>query len=215
MPSGGDRRLERAIADLTAALDSTGAPWMIIGGIAAIARGVKRFTTDIHAAIRGDAVEVASLIATLARRKIVPRIDGAERFATLNLVLLLKHAPSNVELDVSLAWTAFEHEAIEAAETVSFGVARAPMARAEDLIVFKAIAGRGKDIEDATALLVLYPKLDLERIRDRVRGLAELADAPELVAGLETMIASSVKLRPAKVRGRTKLGAKSKRNRAD
>lgn len=82
------------------------------------------------------------------------------------------------------------------------------MARAEDLIVFKAIAGRGKDIDDAIALLVLYPKLDLERVRARVRVLAELADAPELVAGLELMIATSAKRpRAIKVRAKTKRGS--------
>lgn len=191
MPKGADRQLETALADLTVALDATRVPWMVIGGIAVIARGVRRFTTDIDAAIRGDGLAIAPLLRALAKRKIVPRIDDAERFAAENLVLLLEHAPSGVELDVSLAWTAFEHDAIASAEVAPFGVVKAPMARPEDLIVFKAIAGRGKDIEDATALLVLYPKLDLGRIRDRVRELAELADAPELVSGLETMIAES------------------------
>ena len=32
---------------------------MVIGGIAVIARGVRRFTTDIGAAIRGDEIEIA------------------------------------------------------------------------------------------------------------------------------------------------------------
>lgn len=201
-----DRRLEQALADLTAALEATGAPWMVIGGIALIARGVRRFTTDIDAAVRGDEVAIPSLLAKLARRHIVPRIGDAERFAKENLVLLLEHAPSGVELDLSLAWTEFEHEAIASAKVAAFGAVKAPMARPEDLIVFKAIAGRGKDIEDATALLVLYPKLDLVRIRDRVRQLADLADAPELAVGLEAMIAkilpgraipSPVKVRPA------------------
>jgi hypothetical protein len=201
-----DRRLEQALADLTAALEATGVPWMVIGGIALIARGVRRFTTDIDAAVRGDEVAIPSLLAKLARRRIVPRIGDAERFAKQNLVLLLEHAPSGVELDVSLAWTEFEHEAIASAKVASFGAVKAPMARPEDLIVFKAIAGRGKDIEDATALLVLYPKLDLARIRDRVRQLADLADAPELAVGLEAVIArvvpgkahpSAIKLRRA------------------
>lgn len=191
MPKGADRQLEKALADLTAALDATRVPWMVIGGIAVIARGVRRFTTDIDAAIRGDGLAIPPLLRALAKRRIVPRIDDAERFAAENLVLLLKHVPSRVELDVSLAWTAFEHEAIASAEVAPFGAVKAPMARPEDLIVFKAIAGRGKDIEDATALLVLYPKLDLGRIRDRVRELAELADAPELTGGLETMISRS------------------------
>ena len=57
-----------------------------------------------------------------------------------------------------MAWTDFEHEAIAASSVAAFGAVKAPMAQAEDLVVFKAIAGRPKDIEDATTLLVLYPR---------------------------------------------------------
>jgi hypothetical protein len=51
---------------------------MVIGGIAVIAHGVQRMTTDIDAVIQGDAVSVHALIASLRRYQIVPRIDNAE-----------------------------------------------------------------------------------------------------------------------------------------
>jgi hypothetical protein len=46
----GERLLESALSALTRALTTSGAPWMVIGGIALIARGVRRFTTDIDVA---------------------------------------------------------------------------------------------------------------------------------------------------------------------
>jgi hypothetical protein len=165
----GDQRLETALADLVNALNAARVSWMVIGGIAVIARGVRRMTTDIDAAVRGDQSDVGSLLRALAKHQIVARIDDAERFASESLVLLLKHQSTGVEFDVSMAWTDFEQEAIAAASITSFGSVEAPMARPEDLIVFKAIAGRPKDIEDATALFVLYPKLDRNRIRVRPR----------------------------------------------
>jgi hypothetical protein len=168
---------------------------MVIGGIAVIARGVRRFTADIDAAIRGDEVTIDQLLAALARKRIAPRIDDAAQFARENLVLLLRHEPSGVEFDVSLAWTEFEHEAIAGATVAAFGSVKAPMARPEDLLVFKAIAGRGKDMDDVAALLALYPKLDLARARARVRELAALADTPELARGLDSAIESSVSAR--------------------
>lgn len=191
-----DRKLQHALRDLAAALQATRASWMIIGGIAVIARGVRRFTTDIDAAIRGDQVDAATLLDVLAKRRIVPRIARAAEFARESLVLLLRHEPSGVDLDVSFAWTRFEQEAIEAAAVTSFGAVEAPMAKPEDLVVFKAIAGRGKDIDDATALLTLYPQIDLSRLRSRVRRLAALAEAPELGAGLEAAIARAAEARP-------------------
>lgn len=108
---------------------------MIIGGIAVIARGVRRMTTDIDATVKGDQADVASLVRALAKKRIVPRIDNAERFASESLVLLLRHDPTGVEFDVSMAWTDFEHAAIAASSVAAFGVVKAPMARPEDLIV--------------------------------------------------------------------------------
>jgi hypothetical protein len=193
----GDRRLEQALRDLARALSSTGAQWMVIGGIASIARGVRRFTADIDAAVRGDEIQIDALLAALVGKRILPRIPNAEQFARENLVLLVRHEPSGIELDVSLAWTEFEHEAIAAATVTSFGSVKAPMSRPEDLIIFKAIAGRGKDLDDVTALLTLYPKLDMTRVRAWVRELASLADAPELAHGLERAIAAAASPRGA------------------
>jgi hypothetical protein len=103
--SSGDRKLETALADLAAALNATAVPWMVIGGIAVIARGVRRMTTDIDATVRGDQLDVASLLKALAKKRIVPRIRDAERFVSESLVLLLKHQPTSVEIDVSMQTT--------------------------------------------------------------------------------------------------------------
>ena len=182
-----ERLLEEALQALAAALTATGASWMIIGGIAVIARGVRRFTTDIDAAVRGDAITIARLLPTLAEWDIVPRIANAAAFARANLVLLLRHQPTRVDLDVSMAWSAFEHDALDACTEAAFGRARAPMATPADLVVFKAIAGRARDLEDAETLLVLYPDLDLARVRARIVELAALAEAPELVTAFDAM----------------------------
>lgn len=190
-----DHRLEQALRDLTAALTATRAPWMIIGGIAVIARGVRRFTADIDAAIRGDEIELPALLKALARKRIVPRVKDALELARANLVLLLRHEPTGVDFDVSFAWTSFEHEAIAASSVAAFGTVKAPMAQPEDLIVFKSIAARGRDLDDAIALLTLYPDIDLKRVRERVRSLAAAAEAPELTIGLEAAITATAQAR--------------------
>lgn len=161
---------------------------MIIGGIAVIARGVRRFTTDIDAAVRGDAIAVEALFAELARSHIEPRIDDALAFARANLVLLMRHEPTGVDLDVSLAWSTFELEAIAASTTAPFGRVRAPMSTAEDLVVLKAIAGRAKDVDDIEALLTMH-RIDLARVRTQVAALAALAESPELVTSFDAIAA--------------------------
>jgi hypothetical protein len=183
-----DRLLEAALEALSGALTQLQVPWAVIGGIAVIARGVRRFTTDIDVAVRGDAISVDLLLRGLAAFSIFPRIDDALSFAEANLVLLLRHQESGVDLDVSLAWSAFEHDALASSTLTSFGRVRAPMCTAESLVVFKAIAGRPKDTEDAEALLALHPNIDRERARRRVAELSELAEAPELLAAFDRLL---------------------------
>ncbi len=181
-------RLEDALSALVRALTACGAPWMIIGGVAIIARGVRRMTTDVDAVVQGDAIAPDALIAVLSKHRIQPRIDDALGFARENLVLLLRHEPTGVDLDVSLAWSGFEREAIEARTEAKYGRVKAWMATPEDLIVFKAVAARPKDLEDAETLLVLYPAVDVERVRRRVLELAELAGDEELAVSFERVI---------------------------
>jgi hypothetical protein len=184
---------------------------MIIGGIAVIARGVRRVTTDIDAAVRGDAISIQRLLQVLALRDIVARVADAASFAKVNLVLLLRHVPTGVDLDVSLAWSGFEHEALQASTIAAFGRVRAPMATPDDLVVFKAIAGRPRDMDDAEALLVLFPSIDVGRARARVAELGELAGAPELLANFDAMAARA---RPPPKRRRLARGTKKRRKTA-
>lgn len=184
----GERRLERALLDLGVALDSLGAPWMIIGGLAVIAKGVRRTTTDIDAAVRGDAVDIDQLAETLAVHGIEPRASDARAFARKNLVYLARHAETGVDLDISLAWSGFEHEALDARSRSRFGAAEVPMARAEDLVVFKVVAGRAKDLSDAAALLSIATDIDIERVRRRTGELAALAELPEIAVELERLL---------------------------
>src|SRR5687767_3454020 len=92
-PADAEHRLEKALAEIASALRAAGVPWMVIGGIAIIARGVRRMTTDIDVVVRGDETTPAAMLRKLATRRIVPRIDDAEAFARERLVLLLRHTP--------------------------------------------------------------------------------------------------------------------------
>ena len=188
MPRGsGERRLEDAIDALAKALDRTGAPWMIIGGIAIVAHGVRRLTTDIDAAVQGDAVDVRTLLAQFSKSKIRPRIHDAQAFARNNLILLMRHEPTGVDLDVSLAWSGFERDALQSRTKLAFGRSRVPMAKPEDLVVFKLVAGRPKDIEDAQALVALHPQMDLARARRHLQELASLIEDDALLARWESL----------------------------
>jgi hypothetical protein len=185
----GSNPLEDALRALAAGLGDTGVGWAVIGGIAVIAHGVQRMTTDVDAVMVGGEIAISQLIGVLGARGIEPRMDDAESFAQANLVLLLVHRATGVEIDLSLGWTEFERSSIASSTPTIFGRTSLPMARPADLVAFKAIAARPKDVEDAVALLVMHPEIDLVATRRHVAELAAMAEAPELVEGLESMIA--------------------------
>lgn len=62
------------------------------------------------------------------------------------------------------------------------------MATAEDLIVMKVLAFRGKDIADIESILDANPKLDLRRIRHWNRMMAAGLDEPEVAERFEELL---------------------------
>jgi len=71
----------RALEDLAPVLDKHRGHSLVIGGIAAIARGVPRVTRDIDVAFAGAEVALQRLMVDLDLAGIVPRISDAAAFA--------------------------------------------------------------------------------------------------------------------------------------
>lgn len=181
--------LGSAIAALTRALESTGAPHMIIGGIAVIAHGVPRHTDDVDATIRAEGLDLDQLFAALEREHIVPRIPDAEEFARTRQVLLLRHEQTDIEMEVSLAWLPFELEALSRAKRVDLGDTTALVALPEDLLVYKAVAFRERDRGDIERLLELHSAdIDLERVTTIVKQFAEALDEPERATAFDELV---------------------------
>lgn len=181
--------LVRALADVATIVAAHHGRAAVIGGIAVIARGVPRLTRDIDIAVAGTEISSSALAEELSRVGIHPRITDAVAFADENQVLLVKHAESGVEIDVSRAWLPFELEALQAAREETLAGVRIAIAQPEDLIIFKAVAWRAIDQQDVERLLALHgDRVDLERIRRHVK---ELGDALEIdrLRELDKMIA--------------------------
>jgi hypothetical protein len=161
----------------------------IIGGIAINANGVARFTEDVDATIPGAGLDLDRLVSGFAKNGIFARTPGVVEFARQNQVLLLRHGPSGIDLDVSLAWMAFELEAIERAIELRFGSARIRAARPEDLLIYKLIANRPQDLWDAERLLLLFrADIDLDRVRRVLGDLSEHLEGPDRAAVLKRIV---------------------------
>jgi len=84
-------------------------------------------------------------------------------------VLLLRHTPSGTPIDLSLAWLPFETEALQRSTIVSIGRTAIRVPHVEDLVLYKLVAARPKDLDDAQQLLAIHrPRLDVSKLRARL-----------------------------------------------
>src|SRR5690606_38185714 len=110
------------------------------------------------------------------------------RFAVTNRVLLAEN-DAGVPIDIGLAGFPFEEAIISRATGFEFDEAVVvPTACAEDLIVLKAIAGRGHDWADIEGIIVRQSdRLDWELITPQLSALAELLPEADLLPRLGQM----------------------------
>jgi hypothetical protein len=178
-----------ALAALASALAEPDGPAMVIGGVAVIAQGVPRLTADVDATIIGASTPPSEAAVVLARHGIVTRIQDAVPFAEAHHVLLGVHEPSGIDIDLSFAWLPFEIDALDRREARDFAGVPIEVAHPEDLVIYKVIAARPKDVEDAEALMTIHAgRIDLNRVRRVVSELAAALEDDERPRLLERVI---------------------------
>lgn len=161
---------------------------VIIGGIAVGFLGKPRFTSDVDAMFLLSTQDIAKFLEAASAENIHPRIQNAEEFARKNRILLLKHVPTETDIDVSLGILPFEEEMVERGSTKSFANLSIRLPTPEDLVIMKAIAHRPKDLEDIRTIVEIYPNLDVERIKQWVKDFGEVLEMPELLDLVKSLL---------------------------
>jgi hypothetical protein len=79
------------------------------------------------------------------------------------------------------------------AELIAVGEATVPVAVAQDLVIYKAVAWRDRDRADIERLLRLHVSgIDFDYVRRVVEEFAAALDEPERVTDLEELIARAL-----------------------
>jgi len=169
-----------AANELIQFLDSVGFKSCLIGGLVVERWGESRLTRDVDATVLAEYGAEAGVVDAVLGRFAARRPDARE-FALAYRVLLVR-ASNDVNLDLSLAAFEFEREVVERATPYEFkpGV-RLATCSAEDLIVYKSVAGRPRDIDDIGMVVRRQGRrLDVDRVRRWLRFFAELKEDPDL-----------------------------------
>jgi Nucleotidyl transferase AbiEii toxin, Type IV TA system len=181
--------LLQALSDVRAWTESAKIPAIIIGGVAASLLGRPRLTRDIDTLVNLPEARWGKAVAHAAKHNLSPRIGDAVEFAKRSRVLLLRHDPTQIDIDVTLGLLPFEIAAIENGHTVLIGPVEVRLPRVEDLLIMKAIAHRARDLSDIEGLLELHPNADLDEVLRWVREFSTAATTPELLEDFERLVA--------------------------
>jgi predicted nucleotidyltransferase len=95
-------------------------------------------------------------------------------------------------MELSLAWLPFEQTALSRADRLDAEGLLVPVARVEDLIVYKAVAWRDRDRVDVERLLALHAaEIDLAYVRAMVAQFAELLEEPDRLREFDRLVAKT------------------------
>jgi hypothetical protein len=181
-------------------LERCGHPGMLIGGVAVALRARPRQTADVDLVLWcPDTQAVHELAAVASTLGLEPRLKDAVAFAQEARVLLLRHGPTQVALDIALAQLEYEQQAIARSSRIRVGSLAIPTATVEDLIIMKAVAGRPQDWLDIRMLLEAHPRLNRRHILHWLGEFAQALDSPDLVTELTQLL--SPQKRSRKKRG--------------
>lgn len=177
-----------ALRDLVAWLQAAQAPGVVIGGVAASLLGRPRMTQDVDALVLLDEKAWSPFLIAGAQFGFAPRLADALAFARKARVLLVRHEPSGIDVDITFGLLPFEQETV--ARTVQHEVAgiTLPLPTPEDLIIMKAIAHRPRDIGDIEAVVDAHPKLNVRRVRQWVQQFAAALEMPEILRDLDAIL---------------------------
>lgn len=149
---------------LACTLDEAGLPYMIIGGQAVLLYGEPRLTRDIDITLGVD-VDRQSDVSSAATKLGLTLLVTPESFTKQTMVLPCVDPTTGIRVDFIFSFTPYEHQAIERAVLIPIGHAQVRFATAEDLIVHKMLAGRPRDHEDVTGILLKNTTLNSPYIR--------------------------------------------------
>jgi predicted nucleotidyltransferase len=172
-----EKELEAPLRQAIRVLNRHGYRYALIGGVALAQWGVVRATYDVDIKLLVPDLDFDGVRANL--HAAFP--DRARAHLSDNPYIVAVDI-DGVIVDFLLTLPGYEEQIIERAVQRDLGNWSVWICSAEDLIIQKASAGRGKDWSDIEALLIeQYGKLDYAYIEDWLQQFAEALENPELL----------------------------------
>ena len=149
---------------ISAALDNSGIPYMVIGGQAVLLYGEPRLTRDIDVTVGIGADEFKKIVNCSENLKLKILVDDPCKFVKETMVLPVIDEKTGIRVDFIFSYSPYERQAIKRTKNVKLDETTVKFASLEDVIIHKIIAGRPRDIEDIKSILLKNSDYDAKYI---------------------------------------------------
>jgi len=176
-------------ADLDTVFAAVSSRWYVFNAQAAIIHGAARLTADVDITVLYAGHDHSDLLKILQDNAFNPRTTDPLTVIEQTRVLPVLHTTSGMPVDIVFGGPGLEEEFLQRAGNVNMDGVLVPVASAEDIIVMKILAGRAKDIEDASAVAAAQAdKLDVHRVRSMLGMLEKTLDRSDLLPVLDDIL---------------------------
>jgi hypothetical protein len=162
---------------------------MVIGGLAVAVRGRPRMTRDADVTVGLEPSELPRVLEAARAAGFSPRTEEPGSFVAKTGVLPLARTSDGWEVDLIFAGSPYEHEAIARATVEDLQGVTLPVISAEDLVIHKVVAGRGRDLDDAEVILARQgARFDRPLVLEFLLGLAQAVADDDLRRRAEALL---------------------------
>jgi hypothetical protein len=168
-------------------LDKLSIPYCVMGGIAVRAHGVPRPTYDVDANIVLERRRLSELFERLRELDfVIPEpyetgwVDDVNGLKVLKLRRYFRG--ESLDVDLFLAETSFQQEVMRRRLRAEAEGRAVWLVSPEDLILFKLLAGRPRDLGDVNDVLFMQGRVDIKYMHQWARELGILAELERVIS---------------------------------
>lgn len=179
---------EKILARLSATLNESNLPYMIIGGQAVLLYGEPRLTRDIDITLGVGIDHLDALLLTIKKIPLRSLPEDVAAFVNKTMVLPAIDESTGVRVDFIFSFTSYETQAISRANHIRILGQDVSFASVEDLIIHKIFAGRPRDMEDVRIILLKNQDIDTRYIENWLLEFDAAADAKTFLSAFRALL---------------------------